>query len=494
MNQKVKYKENGFFIKEQWYDLEDIKQKYLFQNMSQVDMCHFLGINRGLLTTIINHYQLFKDKQLVKNNRIQGIVNKYGVDSVMKLAKYQQKSQQAIMDKYGYKSPLCNPDCNAKAKQTMVQRYGVEQPSCSTHIINKRKENYYKKHGVYSHCQQNINNFEIWSDNTKLESFLNSLCEKPSYTELANYFAVDRTAVNNKILSLGLEDLIDTHPGHSAYEEEIVKFLEENNIVNYKRNSREELGGKEIDIYLPDYKLGIEFNGNYWHSDIYKTDHCGRSLYHQEKSLLAETKGIFLFHIFEYEWDDPVKRENIKSRLKAILGVNAIKIPARNCNVVELTKKQKKEFLDKNHIQKNDHSTKQFGLIYKNELVACMTFVHPKNNKYTWELTRFCNKHNCVVQGGASKLFKYFVNSLNIGDTISSYNDITKTKGTLYKNLGFNCVSINPPNYIWFNFDSGDIRSRYQEQAAGENKRMQQAGYHKICDCGTKTWVYKKDC
>jgi len=32
------------------------------------------------------------------------------------------------------------------------------------------------------------------------------------------------------------------------------------------------------------------------------------------------------------------------------------------------------------------------------------------------------------------------------------------------------------------------------KQSAGENKRMHDLGYHKLCDCGTKTWVYTKYC
>lgn len=119
-----------------------------------------------------------------------------------------------------------------------------------------------------------------------------------------------------------------------------------------------------------------------------------------------------------------------------------------------------------------------------------MTFTKPKNKQYTWELSRFCNKHDCIVQGGASKLFKYAISNMNSGDTIVSYNDITKTSGKIYKTLDFSCTSINSPNYIWMNFTTGDIRTRYQEQAAGEVERMHNLGYHRICDCGTKTWLY----
>ena len=84
------------------------------------------------------------------------------------------------------------------------------------------------------------------------------------------------------------------------------KILKVNTKNKKKRSFKEKLlnmlhGNNWFDIYLPEYHLGIEFNGSYWHSDIFHTDHKGRSTYHQEKSLKAEEVGIFLFHIFEYE-------------------------------------------------------------------------------------------------------------------------------------------------------------------------------------------------
>jgi hypothetical protein len=32
----------------------------------------------------------------------------------------------------------------------------------------------------------------------------------------------------------------------------------------------------------------------------------------------------------------------------------------------------------------------------------------------------------------------------------------------------------------------------HQEQAAGETRRMHELGYSRICDAGTRTWVYVK--
>lgn len=50
----------------------------------------------------------------------------------------------------------------------------------------------------------------------------------------------------------------------------------------------------ELDIYIPEIRLGIEYNGIYWHSDKLK-----ERTYHQEKKKLFETIGIRCFMLYE---------------------------------------------------------------------------------------------------------------------------------------------------------------------------------------------------
>ena len=313
------------------------------------------------------------------------------------------------------------------------------------------------------------------------------------------FFNVDITTIEKKIKKYNLEECVQYMNGASSYEDEIVDMLKNNfniSVSNENRNVRGLLGNtkQEIDIYLPEYKFGIEFNGDYWHSDIFHMDHRGRSVFHQDKSLLAESSGIFLFHIFEYEWNNQKTKEKIIDRLSVILNKNDVKINARDCVVSLITLDEKNKFLEENHIQGKDMSLYYLALRYNNEIVACMTFKKSKFKKYNYELSRFCCKRNYVVRGGASKLFKYFLNNYcQKDDVIVSYNDITKTSGRLYQILNFKMISINSPNYVWINFQTKDIRSRYQEQTSGEIERMHGLGYHRVCDCGTKTWVYVKE-
>jgi hypothetical protein len=63
------------------------------------------------------------------------------------------------------------------------------------------------------------------------------------------------------------------------------------------RNSRSILNGKELDLYYPEKKIAIEFNGDYWHSEEFKDKD-----YHFEKFKSCLEKNIILVSIFELEW------------------------------------------------------------------------------------------------------------------------------------------------------------------------------------------------
>ena len=80
--------------------------------------------------------------------------------------------------------------------------------------------------------------------------------------------------------------------------------------VDIIRHDRSVLGGKEIDILIPEYKIGIEFNGVYWHGEKYG---CDRN-YHKNKVVLAKSKGYRIIMVWEDDWAD--KRDAIEAIIK----------------------------------------------------------------------------------------------------------------------------------------------------------------------------------
>ena len=58
-----------------------------------------------------------------------------------------------------------------------------------------------------------------------------------------------------------------------------------------------EINPKELDIYIPDLKLAIEYNGTYWHAE----ERQNNIYIHREKSISCHNLNIRLIHIFEFE-------------------------------------------------------------------------------------------------------------------------------------------------------------------------------------------------
>ena len=312
---------------------------------------------------------------------------------------------------------------------------------------------------------------------------------KLTMDEIGKKYNISRQHLGN-ILK---ENNIKSFYSKSSIQEKIYNYFKEKNI-NVKSNVY--LYGHQIDIYFPEKKIGIEFNGSYWHCELYK-----KRKYHYEKSYIYEKNNIFIYHIFGYEWDDIFLQDKIINQLNNLLSLNDTKIYARKCIIKEVNNQEKKQFLDTNHLQGNDKASIKLGLYYENELVSLMTFCKPRfNKKYEWELSRFCCKANCSVIGGASKLFKYFINGYKPKNIIS-YSDIAKTKGNLYSILGFKLEHIAEPNYVWWSNNKNIIKTRYECQkykllskgyiGNSENEIMHNLKYYKIYDCGNKVWVWK---
>ncbi len=95
----------------------------------------------------------------------------------------------------------------------------------------------------------------------------------------------------------------------SVAEYEISKFIKqlvpEIEIIN---NSRNIISPKELDIYLPEYNLAIEYNGLFWHSHgigekSVENNPELESDKHLNKTKLCQEKDIDLIHIFEGEYE-----------------------------------------------------------------------------------------------------------------------------------------------------------------------------------------------
>ena len=288
----------------------------------------------------------------------------------------------------------------------------------------------------------------------------------------------------------------------SIAEDEIIEYIKgllpSTKIIH---NDRTILEGKELDIYLPEKRIAIEYNGLKWHSEEYGKDRY----YHLNKTLECEKKGVNLIHIFEDEYI--LHKEIVLSKISHILGCDIYKpkVYGRNVNVQLITNKVAKEFLNKNHIQGFVPSSIYLGAYYKEDLIGVMLFKNWNNG--TWELTRFATDNHLICCGIGGKLFNYFLKNYSpiIVKSFADRRWTVNKDNNLYIKLGFKLDSIIKPDYRYvksdivnrfhkFNFRKQILLKKYPEQLnvnMTESEMTKQLGFHKIYDCGLFKYAWK---
>lgn len=291
--------------------------------------------------------------------------------------------------------------------------------------------------------------------------------------------------------------------GHfsSKAEASLQEWLDQNG-VRYLENERKTLGGVELDLYLPDYNLAIEYHGLYWHREQKKPKD-----YHLNKLNLCREKGISLIQIFENEWLS--KRDLVLSMLSQKIGMNNERVFARKCEMREVGHFESKSFLEENHLQGySPNSHVKIGAYAEGTLVSLMTFGKPSlsgsNKRYEWCLDRFAVKKNHRVAGGFSKLLKHFVSNYK-PKSLSTAADLRWSKGDVYLKNGFVLTHQTKPNYWYFklnnckvvyhrfNFRKSVLINKLEEFDPGltEYENMLKNGFDRIWDCGNLMFEYE---
>lgn len=282
----------------------------------------------------------------------------------------------------------------------------------------------------------------------------------------------------------------------SKAELEIAEFIKSKGF-EVIQNTHSIIPPKELDIFIPELNMAIEFDGIYWHSELSNKPKS----YHLDKTKECNKKGIRLIHIFEHEWIH--KKDLVLSRISNILG-QSNRIYARKCEILELSSKESRPFLDVNHIQGGCPASIHLGLQYNDNIVAVMTFGKPRFSKTAeWELIRYSNIMGSSVVGGASRLFKYFI-KINQPTNIISYSDIRWNTGNLYTQLGFEHIRDSAPNYFYFSRNKTTelySRNKFQKHKLekileffdpnlSEWENMKINNYNRIWDCGNSVFVW----
>jgi G:T-mismatch repair DNA endonuclease (very short patch repair protein) len=410
-----------------------------------------------------------------------------------------------------------------KKRKTNIERYGASNVLISKHGISKKNETLQSKYGVSNYTQSNeykqrIKNGDIKRTHcgnkiqlTHKLKYYNYLLNNDYILPAFNFNEYKGTyhryqlkckkCDNTFEYVLGRQKLNEQicpfcNPEKGTKNEKLIKKFLDNLGINYIYRARKEFDNEyEIDVYIPEYKLGIEINGLYWHSEKLLDKH-----YHVNKQEFFKQKGIQLIQIFEDELQ--FKRKVVLSKLKHLLHKTRYKIGARECAVQLLNTKTKKSFMEKYHLQGDAPSNTNVGLFYKDRLVAVATFGKMRrvtgfkqSRSNDFELIRYATINNFAITGGLSKLIKYF-KQLRSDSIIYSYCDKRWSAGNTYIKAGFELVRETVPNY-WYtkHFIVREHRWKYRKTELPkllkiydpnltEHVNMTNNGYTRIWDCG----------
>lgn len=279
-----------------------------------------------------------------------------------------------------------------------------------------------------------------------------------------------------------------------------------------EQRNRTLIGPKELDIYLPEHNIAVEFCGMYWHSHSDRADEKKNKGRHAEKHRLCAEKGIRLITIYETEWQERPKA--IKRMLRNAIGKTKGRLMARKCDLRSVERPEAAAFYEKFHPQGGSGTGTHYGMYHKNKLVACMRFTYGANDRghgaksRQWTLSRYAT---CIsVAGAASRLFKAFLREHEPA-AVKSFSDNRLFGGGMYAQLGFDLEADVVPDYqVWSQKLGLRPKPHYQRRllpARLKDHGVKEAfdpktdtrteaemtylmGARRIYDCGKKRWMW----
>jgi len=264
-----------------------------------------------------------------------------------------------------------------------------------------------------------------------------------------------------------------------------------------KYNDRKSLSGKEIDILIPELKLGIEYNGVFWHSEKWMSNTRDAKWHMLEKQQLAREEGIELVH-----FNSTIPSKKIINFIKFKAGKTK-RVFARNTTASRVEQQVAEAMLDELHLQGSAKGCASYGLFKGGELLGVASFSQATSergnkNRLRWELRRLV--FNCHVVGGASKLLKTFLRDHPEVTSLISYSDTRWFTGGVYIALGFEHVKDCPLDYAYtrggYIFHKSQFKHSVMKHKQNFNydpnlsevQNCHANGYFRIWDCGKKKW------
>ena len=297
----------------------------------------------------------------------------------------------------------------------------------------------------------------------------------------------------------GLQALLVTptcfscHPKESKGQLEVLEFVR-SLAPDAVSCDREVIRPKEIDVYVPSRRFGIEYNGLYWHSKPVIDD----DKYHQAKADACAAAGIRLLSLFEDEWRD--RRPIVEGMIRHRLGSPVEKLHARKLALREIDPIERKRFLSSSHLEGDARCSVAFALVEpsSDRIVAAMSLRRPFHKKHDgWiEVARSACLPGVSVSGWLGRLtlacLRWAGENEKLG--LMTYVDGRVGGGSGYRAAGWTLDrSSTGPRFWWTDYVQRWDRFKFKaDKARGLTQRdvAAEAGVVQVFGCSNSVWKF----
>lgn len=314
-------------------------------------------IHRNIVNGVLKHYQI--DSKASKKNYNKnktygiGITRQEAIDAYSKIG-----SLQKVYEEYGISPSILSRFLKEEGISTRTQKNVIDVIKDLENKGIGREEMLQKYH------VQNISSAEMvdWLDKISDDKITSKTFEKivnimslqkdanlikqsrgrksreemqenltflrevgfDSREDLAQYFHENKRLTYARLVKELNKNLDEPFFTHRWLERHMMPYMPADRIVGVSRGElglrefiktfyngemitgdRQIVRPKELDIVLPEIKLAIEFNGDYWHSDKFMEENHGMASldYHLRKQYAARKAGYNLVFVWESDWE-----------------------------------------------------------------------------------------------------------------------------------------------------------------------------------------------